>query len=157
MRCVVQRVLGASVTVDGKETARIGPGLLVLVGVASGDGRNDTEWMSRKLINMRLWTDDKGKPWNKSVKDKDLEILLVSQFTLMGYMKGNRPDFHLAMGSMSSESTYITFGKECAKKYSAKKIQSGEFGAYMNVSLINDGPVTMVLDSKHRSGRADIE
>eukprot|EP01156_Anaeramoeba_ignava_P006170 Anaeramoba_ignava/a347936_32.p2 GENE.a347936_32~~a347936_32.p2 ORF type:complete len:114 (+),score=31.72 a347936_32:1131-1472(+) len=107
------------------------------------------EWIIRKIINVRLWPDDQGKHWCNSVKTLNYEILLVSQFTLHAVMNGNRPDFHLAMNSEQSKEFYLKFVKKVKEEIGEDKVQDGEFGAMMKVSLENDGPVTLILDSKN--------
>ncbi|BHF57197.1 D-tyrosyl-tRNA(Tyr) deacylase [Sparganum proliferum] len=151
MRVVVQRVKQASVHVDGKLISEIGRGILVLVGIARDDTDADLSYMARKVTNLRVFEDpDTGKRWNKCVKDVDGEILCVSQFTLHSMLKGNKLDFHRAMAPESSKATYESFLGLVRKAYNTNKVKDGVFGAMMDVSLVNDGPVTIVLDSKMR-------
>jgi D-aminoacyl-tRNA deacylase len=148
MRVIIQRVNSASVTVQEKVISKIGKGLLCLVGVGDDDTKEDSEFISRKILNLRLWDDKDGKRWNKSVMDMKYEVLLVSQFTLYSVLKGNKPDFHKAMKPELSQEFFDTFVKEIKAKY--EPIQTGEFGAYMNVDLQNDGPITIVIDSRNK-------
>merc|ERR1712137_462872 len=148
MRLVIQRVTQAAVRVGEEIVGEIGKGLMVLVGINRDDTVQDAQTLSRKLVNLRLFDSPQGKGWDKSVKDLDLEVLLVSQFTLYGILKGNKPDFHLAMGSQTSEQFYNDFVQMVKDQHRPEKIQEGRFGAMMNVSINNDGPVTMVLDSR---------
>jgi D-tyrosyl-tRNA(Tyr) deacylase len=140
VRALVQRVGNASVTVDGKEVARIGPGLLVLLGVRRGDGEAEADRIASKLLALRVFDDDAGK-MNLSVGDVDAEILCVSQFTLYGdTRKGNRPSFVDAAPPEEAEPLY-------ERVRSALDAAGGVFGARMAVSLVNDGPVTMLIET----------
>lgn len=151
MRAVVQRVKSASVTVDGKLVSQIGPGLLCLAGLKDGDTKDDAEFISRRLLNARLWPSADGKKsWDQSVVQKGYEVLLVSQFTLFGLMKGNKPDFHIAMPPSQAQEAYSNFVGLVRSSYLADKVQDGVFGAMMEVQLVNDGPVTMAFDSEKR-------
>ena len=146
MRAVIQRVSEAQVSVDGLVTGRIGKGLLVLVGVAPDDTASDLEFIKRKLLNLRIFSDSHGK-FNLSVKEVRGEILLVSQFTLFGdCRKGNRPSFSRAASPELAESLYQELKDQLAG--SGIEIASGVFAAHMEVSMINDGPVTLLLDSR---------
>lgn len=147
MKAIVQRVVKASVTVDGKVISSIGNGLCVLVGIGRKDAPKDAEWLARKILNLRVFDDDDGKRWNKSVMDKKFEVLCVSQFTLCVIMKGNKPDFHDAMGPDLSEQFYGDFLQTMKKNYSEDKIKDGVFGAMMVVHIENDGPITIPLES----------
>jgi len=150
MRVLVQRVKKSSVEIDGKVTAQIGQGLLVLVGICDEDGDFDIEYLTSKLVNLRVFDDEMGV-MNLSVKDIDGEILVVSQFTLYASTKkGNRPSYILAAKPEISIPLYEKFCDEMGKKL-CKTIQSGIFGADMQVSLVNDGPVTIFIDSKNMS------
>ena len=147
MRILVQRVKKSYVEIGGKVTAQIGQGLLVFVGICDEDGDFDIEYLTSKLINLRIFDDEKGI-MNLSVKDIDGEILVVSQFTLYASTKkGNRPSYILAAKPEIAVPLYEKFCDEMGKKLS-KNIQTGIFGADMQISLINDGPVTIWLDSK---------
>lgn len=145
MRCLVQRVLKASVTVDGEITGEIGKGLLVFVGITHTDTQEKVEWMCKKLLQLRIFEDGEGK-MNRSVADIDGGILLVSQFTLYGELKkGTRPGFTDAAHPEIAEPLY-NYMIEILKNESFLKIETGIFGATMNVELINFGPVTIILE-----------
>ena len=145
MRFVIQRVKEASVKVAGETVGSINKGLLVLIGLTHNDQYSDIEFATNKLLNLRLWDDSKGTRWKESVKSLNLEILLVSQFTLYSILKGNKPDFHNALAPEEALKMYYTFLETLKKNYSGN-IQSGRFGELMEVSLINDGPVTINWD-----------
>ncbi|MCL7029348.1 hypothetical protein MKW94_012593 [Papaver nudicaule] len=146
MRAVVQRVASASV--------EIGPGLLVLVGIHESDIESDADYICRKVLNMRLFTNDKtGKAWDQNVMQKNYGVLLVSQFTLYGMLKGNKPDFHYAMPPLSAKPFYASLVDKFRNSYNPDSIKDGVFGAMMKVNLINDGPVTMQLDSPPRTSK----
>lgn len=147
MRAIIQRVTKASVSVNGEVISSIGQGLCVLIGISRKDGPKDAEYIVRKILNLRLFDDDEGKGWKLNVKDKNFEILCVSQFTLQCVLKGNKPDFHEAMGSESSKQFYQEILNDLGKNYDASKIKDGQFGAYMQVNIENDGPVTIELNS----------
>jgi D-tyrosyl-tRNA(Tyr) deacylase len=147
---VIQRVLEASVTVDGQLVSRIGPGLCVLVGMSTRDTEKEAEALARKLVNLRLWPDSEdkgGKWWARSVKQMGLEILCVSQFTLHARLKGNKPDFHNSMPAERASGLYEYFLTRVSKEYDATKVKSGRFGAMMSVNIVNHGPVTICLNS----------
>lgn len=149
MRVVIQRVSRASVTVDKKIAGEIKEGLLVFAGFEDGDTAEDIEWISNKIIQMRLFNDHHGV-MNKSVADIDGSILLISQFTLQASTKkGNRPSYSKA----SKGNIAIPLYEKTIKQLqiaSRKKIETGIFGADMKVELLNDGPVTIIMDSKNR-------
>ncbi|OJA17033.1 hypothetical protein AZE42_03557 [Rhizopogon vesiculosus] len=148
MRAVVQRVASASVSVDGKVISSISRGLMVLVGIGTDDTLTDVETLSSKILNIRVF-DANGAMWKSSVKDIAGEVLCVSQFTLMANTtKGNKPDFHRAMSTNSSKDLYAVFLEKMRQLYVPDRIQDGEFGAMMNVSLTNEGPVTLTLDTR---------
>ncbi|XP_027105447.1 uncharacterized protein [Coffea arabica] len=152
MRAVVQRVASASVEVEGRIVSAIGPGLLVLVGLHESDADSDAEYICRKVLNMRLFPNEKtGKTWDQNVMQKNLEVLLVSQFTLYGILKGNKPDFHVAMPPEKARPFYESVVEKFRKAYTPDVIKDGIFGAMMKVNLVNDGPVTMQLDSVQAS------
>jgi len=143
MRFIIQRVKSASVTVSNELVSKIGPGLMILVGLTHDDKEEYLDQVTEKFLNLRLWDDSKGVRWKESVRSQNFEILFVSQFTLYYTMKGNKPDFHLAM---ENDKAKILFDKliDCIKKkYDENKIKTGKFGEYMNVELVNDGPVTL--------------
>ncbi|MDB9774875.1 D-aminoacyl-tRNA deacylase [Vicingaceae bacterium] len=149
MRIVLQRVLEASVTISGVEKARIDKGLLLLLGIETADSKEDRDWLIRKVINMRIFNDDEGV-MNLSVKDIAGEIVVVSQFTLHASTKrGNRPSYINAAPPEMANEQYELFKLELAAEL-GKSICCGEFGADMKVKLINDGPVTILLDSKNK-------
>ncbi|PCH37916.1 hypothetical protein WOLCODRAFT_96112 [Wolfiporia cocos MD-104 SS10] len=149
MRAVVQRVASASVTVDNEVISSISRGLMVLVGIGKDDTMADVETISNKILNLRIFSDASGAMWKKSVKDIDGEVLCVSQFTLLANTtKGNKPDFHRAMATEPGKQLYTTFLEKMSSLYKPEKIQDGRFGAMMNVSLTNEGPVTFTLDSR---------
>jgi len=144
MRAVIQKVTLASVSVDGALVSEIGLGLLVFLGIKAGDTSKETDYVVRKIVNLRVFEDDQHK-MNKSILDVGGEILLVSQFTLYGdCRKGNRPSFVQAMPPQEAEPFYNDFVVALKKAY--PKVKEGVFGAYMQVQLINDGPVTILLD-----------
>ncbi|KAJ8626091.1 hypothetical protein MRB53_019398 [Persea americana] len=152
MRAVVQRVVSASVEVDGRTISEIGPGLLVLVGLHESDVESDADYICRKVLNMRLFPNDKsGKTWDQSVMQRKFEVLLVSQFTLYGFLKGNKPDFHVAMSPQDAKPFYESLVQKFKNTYNTDVIKDGLFGAMMKVHLVNDGPVTMQLDSSQPS------
>ena len=148
MRLVVQRVSQASVSVAGEEVGRIGRGLLVLVGCRDGDTADDAEYCCRKLLGVRLFDDEKeGKAWALSVQQANLQVLLVSQFTLFAALKGNKPSFHRSMPPGPAKEFYDAFRERVKAAYAPDKVADGVFGAKMDVALNNDGPVTIVIDS----------
>ena len=147
MKLVIQRVKSASVSIDGRVYNAIQQGLLLLVGVGPEDGQDDLDYAVRKIVNMRIFSDDEGK-MNLSVKDIQGEILSVSQFTLFAdTKKGNRPAFTGAAKPDMAEAFYQEFNQELAKEVS---VEAGVFGADMQVELVNDGPVTIILDTKNK-------
>lgn len=149
MKIVIQRVSEASVKVDGKIVGEIGKGLMLLVGIDENDEKTDADWLVQKILNLRIFGDEDDK-LNLSVKDISGEILCISQFTLIAdYKKGNRPSFIKAAKPDKAVPLFDYFKEEMAK--SGLKTESGIFGADMKVSLINDGPVTIVMDSITKS------
>ncbi len=149
MRAVIQRVSEAAVTVDGKAVSKIGPGLLILLGVEEPDSREDAAWLSGKTARMRIFSDTEGK-MNLSVVETGGEIIVVSQFTLhASTKKGNRPSFLKAAAPGISEPLYERFC-EALEGELGKPVGRGIFGADMKVALVNDGPVTIVIDSRAR-------
>lgn len=144
MRIIAQRVLDASVSVEGKVISKIGKGILILVGFCKGDNKDTIDNMVSKTINMRLW-EAEGKAWAASVKDIDGEIMVVSQFTLFGTLKkGNKPDFHGALAANDAKFLYDTYVAQLRAKFGENKVQTGQFQAHMVVSSSNDGPVTLI-------------
>mgnify|MGYP000682743174 CR=1 FL=1 len=146
MKLVIQRVKNAQVIADGELSGSIGPGLLVLVGIHKDDVPENTQWFVNKLVNLRIFTDEGGK-LNRCVKDITGEILIVSQFTLYANcMNGRRPDFIEAATGDLAINIYSKFVREVESEMG--RVQTGRFGAYMEVSLCNDGPITIVLEGK---------
>ncbi|MCU7548607.1 D-aminoacyl-tRNA deacylase [Chitinophagaceae bacterium LB-8] len=149
MRVVIQRVSRASVTVDGAVTGKIGAGLLVLLGVEDADSEEDIQWLSSKIINLRIFNDEAGV-MNRSVIDVGGDILLVSQFTLhASTKKGNRPSYIRASKPPFAIPMYEKLMGQLQKDL-GKNIAAGIFGADMKVELLNDGPVTIIIDSKNK-------
>jgi D-tyrosyl-tRNA(Tyr) deacylase len=147
MRILIQRVSSASVTIDEKIKSSVGKGLLVLVGIEDADTNEDVQWLSQKIINLRIFPDAEGV-MNLSVKDVNGEIIVVSQFTLhASTKKGNRPSYIRAAKPDFAIPVYESFVKQLENDL-GKKIGTGEFGADMKVALVNDGPVTIWMDSK---------
>ena len=146
MRIVLQRVRHAKVTVEGRVTGEIGPGLLVLAGFAPTDDTRSLDWMARKLVQMRIFSDEEGK-MNRSVQDIGGDVLVVSQFTLLAdARKGNRPSYIGAAPPLIAIPLYEQFVSLVSSLLN-RPVATGEFGADMQVELLNDGPVTIVLDS----------
>ena len=149
MKAVIQRVAHAGVTIEGALKASVGKGLLVLLGVGYEDGADDIRWLVRKISGLRIFDDEKGV-MNRSVVDVDGEVIVVSQFTLMAdCRRGNRPSYINAANHEIAIPLYLEFCRELSEAI-GKKVQTGEFGADMKVELLNDGPVTICLDSKHK-------
>lgn len=149
MRTVIQRVAHASVTIGGEIKSRIGKGLMILVGIEDKDTQEDIEWLARKIINLRIFDDENGV-MNRSVPEIHGEIMVVSQFTLhASTKKGNRPSYIKASGPAIAIPLYERF---CAKlrELSGHEVATGEFGADMKIELVNDGPVTILIDSQNR-------
>ena len=149
MRVVLQRVKKASVEVEGKIIGKIDEGMLVLVGCENADTQEDIDWISKKIVNLRIFDDENGV-MNKSIKDVGGNILVVSQFTLWAsYKKGNRPSY---LRAGSHEIVVPLYNKFCTalSQELGNLVETGEFGAEMKVSLINDGPVTICMDSKNK-------
>lgn len=147
MRAILQRVTHASVTIEGKMTARIGPGLLVLLGIEDADAEQDIEWLSAKIVQMRIFDDAEGV-MNLSLKDIGGELLLVSQFTLhASTKKGNRPSYIRASKAPVAIPLYEKMIAQLSRDL-GKPIQTGVFGADMKVELLNDGPVSIWLDTR---------
>lgn len=145
MRIVVQRVKQASVTVDGKVVGSIGKGAMVLFGVHKNDDFSKIPWLANKLVNLRIFHNEEGK-MDASLLDRKAEVLVVSQFTLYGNCcEGRRPDFTQAAPASLAEPIYLEFVKELKK--SIAHVATGIFGAQMDVALINDGPVTLLIDA----------
>lgn len=148
MRVVVQKVIEASVSISGAVKTSIGKGLVVLVGIEESDDLSDIEWLARKIVNMRIFDDADGT-MNRSVVDEQGEVLIISQFTLhASTKKGNRPSYIKAASPAIAIPVYEKFIEQMATF--GLQIATGEFGADMKVSLINDGPVTIVIDTKNK-------
>jgi D-tyrosyl-tRNA(Tyr) deacylase len=149
MRAVIQRVSEAQVIIEKKIISRIGPGLLVFLGIEEADGREDIEWLSGKIVRLRIFNDDNGV-MNRSVSEVSGEIMVVSQFTLhASTKKGNRPSYIRSAKPETAIPLYENFLEQIGKD-SGKPVSAGVFGAMMEVSLVNDGPVTILIDTKNR-------
>ncbi|PYJ84621.1 MAG: D-tyrosyl-tRNA(Tyr) deacylase [Verrucomicrobia bacterium] len=149
MRAVVQRVAEASVTINGQIRGAIETGLLLLLAVEEADTPEDIEWLSGKIVRLRIFNDDQGA-MNRSVQEVGGDILLISQFTLFASTKkGNRPSYSRAARPEIAVPLYEAFTRKLSEDL-GKPVKTGEFGADMKVSLVNDGPVTIVIDSKNR-------
>ena len=149
MRVVIQRVSSASVTIDGKIRSAIENGLMILLGIESADDQTDIDWLVKKIINLRIFNDEQER-MNISIKEVDGDILLISQFTLHASVKkGNRPSYIKAAHPDLAIPLYNKFIDELELSLN-KKIYSGEFGAMMEVALVNDGPVTIIIDSRSK-------
>jgi D-tyrosyl-tRNA(Tyr) deacylase len=144
MRALIQRVSCASVAVDGKTAGEIGPGLLVLVCAMQGDGEKESEWLARKVVNLRIFRDEAGR-MNRSLTDTGRAALVVSQFTLAAETRGNRPGFSTAAAPDEGRRLYEHFSRQVASHGVA--VANAVFGAEMKVSIVNDGPVTIWLDT----------
>ena len=149
MRAVIQRTKQASVSIEGKVKSKIGKGLLIFVGVEDGDTEEDALWLGRKIVNLRIFNDEQGV-MNRSVKEEEGEILIISQFTLhASTKKGNRPSYIKASKPEFAIPMYERFCYETALELE-KPVQTGSFGADMQVELLNDGPVTIWIDTKNK-------
>lgn len=149
MRVVIQRVLKARVTIENERSEEIGPGLLVLLGIEMADGNEDVEWLVNKVVNLRIFDDEAGV-MNKSLLDCKGELMIVSQFTLMAATKkGNRPSYIRAAKHTHAIPLYESFIQK-AQALLETPVATGTFGAMMQVALENDGPVTLLIDSKNR-------
>lgn len=149
MRAVIQRVSHASVSIGGHTVASTGQGYLVLLGIEEADTTDDVEWLAQKIVALRVFDDAEGV-MNRNVQDIEGEILVVSQFTLMAsYRKGNRPSWIRAAGHAHAIPLYEAFVQQLRQALPGR-VQTGEFGADMQVSLLNDGPVTICMDTKNK-------
>ena len=149
MRIVIQRVTQASVTIDEKVKASIDKGYLILLGIEERDGQEDIDWLVKKVINLRVFDDENGV-MNRSIMDTGGEFLVISQFTLFAsYKKGNRPSWFRAAKHEISVPLYEKFCNQLALE-SKLNVKTGEFGAYMKVELLNDGPVTIFMDTHNK-------
>ena len=148
VKALLQRVTGASVTIAGEEVGRIGPGLVVFVGVASGDEERDVNYLVQKITGLRIFNDEEGK-FNISVQDIEGELLVVSQFTLLAdTRKGRRPSFIEAAPPDEAEALFEQFVEQA--RATGLKVETGRFQQYMQVEIQNDGPVTIMLDSREK-------
>lgn len=149
MKTVIQRVSSASVTIDSQIVAKISQGLLIFVGIEDADNQEDINWLTSKIANLRIFA-DANDVMNLSVKDIDGEVIIVSQFTLhAATKKGNRPSYIKASKPEIAIPLYESFISQFEKEFE-KKVQTGQFGADMKVALINDGPVTIIIDTKNK-------
>ncbi len=149
MRIIIQRVTQASVTIEGVVKSQIGEGLLVLVGIEDADNQEDIDWLCAKIVNLRIFSDDEGL-MNRSIMDINGELLVVSQFTLFASTKkGNRPSYIRSAKPDVAIPLYENFVKKLSI-IAQRAVQTGEFGADMKVNLLNDGPVTIAIDSKNK-------
>ena len=149
MRALIQRVSEASVTIDGEVHSQIATGLLILLGIATDYGEEDLDWLCKKIVNLRIFPDDQGV-MNRSLLETGGELLVVSQFTLhASTKKGNRPSYIRAAKPEHAIPLYDAFCRELAK-HSGRNVMTGEFGADMKVALVNDGPVTIWIDSQNK-------
>lgn len=149
MRAIIQRVQYASVSIDAKIKASVQKGYMILVGIGEEDNEEDVEWLTKKIVNLRVFDDENGV-MNKCIKDINGEILVISQFTLFAsYKKGNRPSWIKAAKHEISIPLYEDFCNKLSQ-YLGKEVATGEFGADMKVELLNDGPVTIFMDTKNK-------
>lgn len=149
MRIVIQRVRHAAVTIGGSTVSSIGNGLLILLGIEAADSREDVDWMCRKVLTLRVFDDENGV-MNRSIMDTGGDIIVVSQFTLMAsYKKGNRPSWLRAAGHEHAIPLYEQFVTTLSQGL-GKQVGTGQFGAEMQVELVNDGPVTICMDTKNK-------
>lgn len=149
MRIVIQRVSEASVTIDGNVRSSIGLGFMILLGIEVEDNKEDADWLCRKVAGLRIFSDDEGL-MNKDLKDIDGEVLLISQFTLKAsYKKGNRPSFIKAARPEQAVPLYEYFVKQLSALI-GKQVATGTFGVDMKVAIVNDGPVTIIMDTKNK-------
>ena len=149
MRVVIQRVSHASVTIEGQKKSQIGAGFLILLGIEQTDTQEDIAWLVRKIVGLRVFDDENGV-MNKDIQETGGDIIVVSQFTLMAsYKKGNRPSWIRAAGHEVAIPLYNTFVEQLTEAL-GKPVGTGEFGADMKVELLNDGPVTICMDTKNK-------
>lgn len=149
MRVVIQRTAHASVVIDGREKSAIGPGMLILVGIEEADGQEDIDWLCRKITNLRIFDDEQGV-MNRSILESGGDILVVSQFTLhASTKKGNRPSYIRAARPETAIPLYEQFCHSLSDAL-GKPVATGQFGADMKVTLLNDGPVTICMDTKNK-------
>lgn len=149
MRAVIQRVTHASVTIEGQKKAEIGNGFLILLGIEQSDNQEDIDWLTHKIVGLRVFDDEAGI-MNRNIQETGGDIIVVSQFTLLAsYKKGNRPSWIRAAGHEVAIPLYNTFVKQLSEAL-GKPVGTGEFGADMKVELLNDGPVTICMDTKNK-------
>jgi D-tyrosyl-tRNA(Tyr) deacylase len=149
MRAVIQRVNSAAVEVSGREIAAVYKGILVLLGIEEADAEDDVDWLAGKIVRLRIFDDENGV-MNRSVQEIDGDVLIVSQFTLhASTKKGNRPSYVRAMRTELASDLYDCFCAAVAREL-GKPVKRGEFGAHMDVRLVNNGPVTIIIDTKNR-------
>ena len=149
MRAVIQRVTHASVTIEGQKKAEIGNGFLILLGIEQSDNQEDMDWLTHKIVGLRVFDDEAGI-MNRNIQETGGDIIVVSQFTLMAsYKKGNRPSWIRAAGHEVAIPLYNSFVKQLSEAL-GKPVGTGEFGADMKVELLNDGPVTICMDTKNK-------
>lgn len=134
-------------TAEGEIVGSIGEGLAVLLGIYRDDDHTDSDYVIRKLLTLKMFSDEPDKRWQKSVKEANLELLIISQFTLCHTFKGTKPDFHLSMAGDKSKPFFDEFVERLKKEYESDKIQTGKFGSYMDIDLKLAGPATLVIDS----------
>lgn len=150
MICLIQRVISSYVEIDGKIYSSISRGLNILAGISKGDDEKDINQMVDKIINLRIFSNENGK-FNFSLKDINGEVLIISQFTLLGNSrKGRRPDFTLAMDGENAKRLYELFINKFKESYIPEKVKTGIFKANMKVNILNDGPVTIILNTKEQ-------
>ncbi|KAL4439119.1 hypothetical protein ABPG74_008894 [Tetrahymena malaccensis] len=161
MRLIIQRVLEAGVKVNGEFISKIGPGICILLGLHRGDNAELVDKWAEKALKLKLWPEmesqteeqkesnnPKGKGgWKTGVQDNNYEVLVVSNFTLYGILKGNKPDFHDSMNADEARDLYNRFMEKMQQHYKKEKVQGGQFQTYMNVHIVNDGPVTLCIDA----------
>uniref|UniRef100_A0A6M2DIP6 D-aminoacyl-tRNA deacylase n=1 Tax=Xenopsylla cheopis TaxID=163159 RepID=A0A6M2DIP6_XENCH len=151
MKALIQRVTEANVKVKGELISSIGKGLCILVGISANDTEHDMKYLVQKILNVRLFENNDGIRWSQNVKQKDYEVLCVSQFTLYATLKKNKPDFHHSMAAAKSQQLYNDFLAEMKTAYDSEKIKDGVFGEYMEVNIQNDGPVTIEIESPNKT------
>jgi D-tyrosyl-tRNA(Tyr) deacylase len=151
VRAVLQRVAHARVVVEGRTVGEASRGILALVGVANGDTEEDIRWLHDKILDCRLFDSAEGKRWAGSVRSLKLDVMLVSQFTLHAVTRKPKPDFHNSMSGPAARGLFDTLVTSMRESHGSERVHTGEFGAMMEVSLLNDGPVTILLDSWNKA------
>ncbi|ORC85174.1 D-tyrosyl-tRNA deacylase [Trypanosoma theileri] len=151
MKAVAQRTISGSVRVGDEVVGEVNRGIAVLVGIHRDDTADNMNYIARKLLGLRLWpSEDSQKTWDRNIKQIDGGVLLISQFTLMHVLKGNKPDFHLAMDPDGALKMFNSLRDTLRSDLLLERVASGQFQSYMNINLINDGPVTIILDSRNK-------